>query len=133
MNYPTNIPHPWDKDDLLADAYKRGWNHGHGIACHNVPSIGDKLSAGVDWVGYGYITAENVREVHEMLCHEAADNSRQFSPFEFTAHEFNESEYAEELWEAFEAGTGDSIRADLAEYTDEDYGIEAEEEEQAES
>lgn len=114
-SYPTTIPHPWDKDELLADAYKRGWNHGHGIACHNVPSIGDKLSPSLDWIGYDYVTADNVRDVHEMLCHEAADNSRQYSPFEFTAHEFNESEYQEDLWEAFEAGTADAIRADLSE------------------
>ena len=32
----------------------------------------------------------------------------------------------EVLWEAFEAGTSDAISDDLANYTDEDYGIESE-------
>ena len=30
---------------------------------------------------------------------------------------------ADEMWEAFDAGIADSITADLATYTDEDYGI----------
>ena len=121
------IPHPYDKDELLTDAYKRGWNHGHGVACCNVPSIGGWISKNVDYVGLGdRVTAENVREYHELLCHAADGHSRQYSPFEFTAHEFNESEYADDLWEAFEAGTGASISHDLSSYTDEDYGIESE-------
>ena len=131
-SYPTTIPFPWSGDDLLSDAYARGWNHGHGLACHNVPSIGQKIWTESD--GKITIDADNVRDVHASLCHESADHSRCHSPFEFTAHEFNESEYAEDLWEAFEAGTSAAIAADLAEYTDEDYGIEpkteGEEEEQ---
>ena len=85
--------------------------------------------------------AENIREIHEALCYEAESNSRDFSPFEFTAHEFNslddESEdededevenkvTSEEAWEAFEEGVGDAIAEDLSTYTDEDYGIEPE-------
>jgi hypothetical protein len=141
---PSTIPHPYDKDDSLSRAYKLGWNHGHGIACHNVPTIGDRVDRCVDYVGVGrFVTAENVREYHELLCHAAADNSRDFSPFEFTAHAFNNpAEFtglaeedcegvSEELWEAFEAGTADAIGADLSEYTDEDYGTEEEEDEEA--
>lgn len=124
---PTFVPHPWSGDDLLTDAYRRGWNHGHGIACHNVPSLGDKLFT--DDLGRVTVDAENIREVHASLCYAAESNSRQYSPFEFTAHEFNESEYADDLWEAFEAGSSDAIQADLETYADADYGIAAESEE----
>lgn len=126
-SYPTTVPHEFAQDEVLEAAYRKGWNHGHGIACHNVPSIGDRIDRSVDYVGLGArVDAENIREYHELLCHAGADNSRQFSPFEFIAAEFNEPPEncdSDELWEAFEAGTADAIAADLAEYTDEDYGI----------
>jgi hypothetical protein len=122
-NYPSAIPHPWIGDDLLADAYRRGWSHGHGIACHNVPDIGARLWVD-DWGRVITVDEDNIREVHQSLSFSAEANSRSYSPFEFTAHEFNESEFHEDLWSAFESGTSDAIFADLAEYTDEDYGIE---------
>ena len=125
-----NIPEAYRQNETLADAYRDGFNHGHGIACHNVPRIGDKISPCVDWVGYRYVTAENIRDAHEMYCFEAEANSRQFSPFEFTANELNEAgegddenPSSDELWEAFEAGTADAIRADIGTYSDADYGI----------
>lgn len=131
--YPEVIPAYFTEHRDLEDAYRRGWSHGHGIACHNVPTIGDRLSPCVDHYGYGVIDADNIRDVHEMLCHDAADTSRCYSPFEFTAHEFNEAGEGDDenpssdrLWEAFEQGTADAICADVAEYTDEDYGIEHE-------
>ena len=121
---PDTIPQAFTAAHL-EDAYRRGWNHGHGIACHNVPTLGDKLF--VDDLGRVTVDAENIREVHQSFCCTAESNSRSYSPFEFTAKEFNASEYSEYLWEAFEAGTTDAIMADLSEYTDEDYGIEPEE------
>lgn len=128
-----NVPHPYDKDDLLADAYKRGWSHGHGIACHNVPTIGKAVWT--DGLGKVTVDAENVREVHQDMCFSADDNSRQYSPFEFTAHWINtggdddtlsdddREVYANDMWEAFDAGVSAAIAADLATYTDDDYGV----------
>ena len=104
-----------------SEAYSIGRNHGHGIACHNVPSIGEKL-----WIaemGRVTVTAENIREIHQCLCFEAESYSRQYSPFEFTAHEFNEAENSEELWDAYENGVTAAIFEDLSKYTDEDYRI----------
>lgn len=162
-SYPENIPAAFASNEYLSDAYRKGWNHGQGIACHNVPTLGDKLW--VESIGRVTVDAENIREVHEALCFEAAENSRSYSPFEFTAAEFNAAreggwfileygeaprgpfesreeaeneadggEYeivempsADELWEAFEEGAADAIRADLSEYDYEDYGIEDEE------
>lgn len=101
------------------EAYLLGWNHGNGIACHNVPTIGDKICRSVDYDGLGdTVTAENIAEYHELCCFAAADNSRQYSPFEFVAHRFNSDERDHErLWEAFEAGTAASIAEDLKGYT----------------
>ena len=39
-----------------------------------------------------------------MLCHDVEQNQRAFSPFEFTAKEFNSHENPEEAWEAYETG-----------------------------
>ena len=117
MNYPQLIPADYKSPDL-EKAYRLGWNHGHGIACHNVPEIGDSIDRCVDWIGLGKtVTAENIAEYHELLCFAAESNSREYSPFEFIAHEFNESDDSESLWEAFESGVADSIRDDLKGYS----------------
>jgi hypothetical protein len=121
-NYPVTIPACYAKDESLSRAYAMGWNRGHGIACHNVPSIGE-----VYWtqsMGKVKADADNVRDIHQSACFEAESQGRDYSPFEFIAHEFNESDDADMLWEAFEIGIGDAIMADLAEYTDADYGSE---------
>jgi hypothetical protein len=124
-SHPTSIPHEYASDDLLKDAYERGYAHGHGFACHNVPTIGKKYRT--DGLGKVVADAKNVREIHESFCFEAEEHSRSYSPFEHTAKEFNENEeYSDDLWEAFDAGIAAAISADLSEYTDEDYGIEAE-------
>jgi len=118
MNYPEQIPATYSADSALERAYRLGWNHGHGIACHNVPEIGDTISRCVDYVGLGRtVTPENIAEYHELICHAAESGSRDYSPFEFIAHEFNESDDANELWEAFESGVADSIRFDLKSYS----------------
>lgn len=127
-----NIPDTYAANETLSSAYRNGWNHGHGIACHNVPEIGAKLF--VEDMGRVTVDANNIREVHQSFCFSAESNSRQYSPFEFLAHDLNslddetdeekENEISsEEAWEAFEAGVSDSIFADLATYSDEDYGI----------
>jgi len=122
QSFPESIPAPFSESELLSSAYRKGWNHGHGIACHNVPTLGAKVLS--DSLGRVTVDADNIREVHESECHAAADSSRDFSPFEFIAHEFNsDEENSEALWEAFEQGTNDAIAADLATYSDEDYGI----------
>jgi len=118
MNYPEQIPAAYSADSALERAYRLGWNHGHGIACHNTPSIGDTIDRSIDWTGLGKtVTADNIAEYHECLCYAAEINSREYSPFEFIAHEFNESDDANELWGAFESGVADSIRFDLKSYS----------------
>lgn len=115
-SYPDIIPEAFTKHENLEDAYRRGWNHGHGIACHHVPSVGDDIRKCADHMDLGdTVTAENIRDYHLHLCHAAADYSRPSDPLEDL--EGNE----EDLWDAFEIGIADAIEADLSGYTDEDY------------
>jgi hypothetical protein len=125
---PSTIPEQYATEPQRS-AYMSGYGRGHGIACHNVPRVGDAIDRTVDYVGCGRtVTSENAAEYHELLCFAAEANGREYSPFEFTAHELNEygegtddSPSADEMWEAFDAGIADAIRADLATYTADDY------------
>lgn len=129
QSYPESIPAEYASNELLERAYRIGWNQGHGIACHNVPAIGEKLFS--ESLGRVTVDADNIREIHESICYEVEMNARQFSPFEFYASEFNKADESEEgsseeAWQAHDAGVRDSISADLATYTDEDYDMESE-------
>ena len=117
-NQPNIVPDSYKNQE---NAYRAGWSHGHGFACHNVPKLGE--SYWTNSMGKVTCDADNIRDVHQSACFEAESNSRSYSPFEFIAHEFNESEDSEALWEAFDAGIADAIFNDLASYTDADYGI----------
>ena len=111
--------------DRIADAFKEGWNQAHGIACHNVPQVGDEVPSDVDWVGYRYVDKDNVRDVHELYCCHAEEHMRCFSPWEHVANDLNSADewLSEVLWEAYDAGTIAAIRHDISSYTNEDYGI----------
>lgn len=134
MQPVADIKSPYADNDTLQDLYLEGYNHGHGIACHNVPTLGEKIFS--DELGRVTVDAENIREVHQSACYAAESNSRSYSPWEYTAKRINDLDYdgddiaraesdvtAEEGWEAYEAGIHDAIQADLATYSDEDYGI----------
>jgi hypothetical protein len=97
---PTGLPAAYAGCTILSDAYQRGWNHGHGLACHNVPAIG--RAYWLEAEGRVTCTADNAAELHEMLCHAAADGARCYSPFEHDAHEFNA--YGEGGWFAIQDG-----------------------------
>jgi hypothetical protein len=103
------------------DAFAAGYDHAHGIACHNVPVIGQGY-----WTDEGRITvktAEEARELHAILCHDAEMNARYYSPWEYTAHEINSlPEFVRGYaWEAYEHGVSMAITHDLMTYTDADY------------
>ena len=107
------------------DAFEAGYDHAHGIACHNVPRIGESY-----WTeDAGNVTPEDedeARDLHESLCYAAESNSRCFSPWEYTAAKINALEEfdAEAAWEAYDAGVAAAIAHDLEGYTAEDYGAE---------
>ncbi len=95
------------------EIYKLGFERGFNVASWtDLPEIGEKLCRSIDWAGIGEITTENVAEAFEMLCHGAESNGRDFSPFEFTAHQMNELEDKKpyDVWEIFDNGIAAGIR-----------------------
>lgn len=92
-------------------AYNMGKEHGYSVASWNdLPELGDKIEKTIDWIGLGEtVTLENVAEYFSVICHEAEDNSRQYSPFEFTAHDINECKNSDVLWDEFERGIDKGI------------------------
>ena len=117
---------PPEEFEAICDAFGEGWNHAHGIACHNVPQIGDQIDSCVDWVGLGdKVDESNVRDVHEIYCHESEMHARCFSPWEYIAHDINSHDewLSESMWESYDAGVAASIAHDISTYTDDDYGI----------
>jgi hypothetical protein len=111
--------------DFEKSAFESGYNHAHGIACHNVPEIGKTYFTD----SMGKVVCDSVeiaREIHESLCYEAESNKRCYSPWEFTAHEINSlPEFdSESAWEAYDSGVELAIQHDLESYSDSDYGFE---------
>jgi hypothetical protein len=98
--HPRVVPAAYSGCAILRDAYERGWSHGHGLACHNVPRIG--ATYWLEAEGRVRCDEDNAHEVHAMLCHAAADHARCYSPFEDTAQELNR--YGEGGWFALQDG-----------------------------
>lgn len=114
------------------DAFAAGYDHAHGIACHNVPRIGEEY-----WTDdMGRVTPQTVeeaRELHASLCYAAESHSRCYSPWEFTAKEINDLDEergegaSEAAWEAYDAGVALAIAHDLEGYGAAQYGADEEE------
>jgi len=97
-------------------AFEAGYSHAHGIACHCVPRIGATVLLED---GPTEVTEDNAMEVHEYLSLETEERGRQFTPWEFTARDLDETEQAE-AWEAYDEGVSAAIHHDMLDY---DYGI----------
>jgi hypothetical protein len=109
---------------LYEKYYHMGHRYANGIACHNVPRIGDRIDRSVDYIGLGtVVTDHNAKEYHALLCYAAEQHSRDYSPFERTAHYINSDEAlgSEYGWDAFDSGVADRIGEEVANYTEEDY------------
>ena len=106
------------------EAFAAGYDHAHGIACHNVPKVAETY-----WTeSEGRFTPADpteARELHETLCYEAESNARCYSPWEFTAAELNSLSEVEAAvaWDAYDAGVAAAIGHDLAGYEDSDYEL----------
>lgn len=87
-------------------AYAMGKERGYNIASwQDSPRISAKVDKSLDWAGMGdFVTAENVADYFFAICQDAESNDRQYSPFEFTARDFNECPNAESLWDEFDKG-----------------------------
>jgi hypothetical protein len=95
------------------EARKMGWDTGVEIA-----SEAENFVSGFDEFAEqhgGQVTADQESELLDFLAGQAAshesENLRQFSPFEFTAREFNESRDPDGVWEAYEDGVFKGARA----------------------
>jgi hypothetical protein len=55
-------------------------------------------------------------EKFESDCYEAESNSRQYSPFEFLAHDINECHNSDSLWDAYDNGITAGIQKYVKEF-----------------
>jgi len=102
------------------DAYLRGFDRGYTCASYqDLPEIGEEI----DEIDCDVSLVESDDDRADVLSHRAYEgesNNRQYTPFEFTAKEFNDTgeRYAEALWSAFDEGIGDGIAANIKERMD---------------
>ena len=104
----------------IAEAKENGFIRGSNIASWvDIPEIGMKLCKSIDWQGIDTIENEQDQiDAMEIMAFESESNDRQFTPFEFTAHEINEHENADELWEAFDEGIAEGIQVNIKQRMD---------------
>jgi len=104
------------------EAFAAGYDHAHGIACHNVPKIGETYWL-EDIASVTPETAEQAKEIHSLLCFAAEMNARCFSPWEYIAKEINslDEDSCDTAWKAYDAGVEAAIFHDLDGYTSDDY------------
>lgn len=107
MQIPKQFKTPTTKD-----AYIRGYDRGFNCASwQDLPEVGAKLY--LDSEGRIEVTEENQWDVVQSMAYESESNDRDYSPFEFTASEFNKARNSEARWEAFDAGISDGIAANI--------------------
>jgi hypothetical protein len=100
--------------DSCKDAYARGFDRGYSCASwQDVPELGATLF--LDGEGRVTVEDDNVWDVVQSLAYMGESNDRSYSPFEFTAKEFNDSDNSEALWEAFDSGIADGISRNITE------------------
>jgi len=102
------------KTPTTKDAYERGFERGFNCASwQDLPEIGISLFTDSD--GRITVDEDNQWDVVQSLAYESESNDRCYSPFEFTASEFNKARNSESRWEAFDAGISDGIGANISE------------------
>jgi hypothetical protein len=102
------------KTPTTKDAYERGFERGYNCASwQDLPEVGTELF--LDGEGGVTVDEDNQWDVVQSLAYESESNDRCYSPFEFTASEFNKARNSEARWEAFDAGISDGIQANIGE------------------
>ena len=105
-----NYPEIWD----------RGYAHGQGCVGHETD---EAIKEALKELGYPFPVWRDARDtVLEKIseyAHASADNSRQYSPWEYECAEINNYAYSlgegchQEVWEAYEEGTAQAIAEDI--------------------
>ena len=95
------------------DAKSLGRERGHNVASWvDMPDMGSTVRTDAD--GKQIVGEDNVWDIMESLAYQNESANRDFSPFEHTAHAFNEAKNSDALWEAFEAGITLGIQSNLS-------------------
>lgn len=85
------------------EAKRLGKERAYNIATWcDVPEVGKTYWTDSD--GKVTVDEDNIWDVMTSLCYNAESSNRDYSPFEFTAHDINESRYPDELWAAYDEG-----------------------------
>ena len=87
------------------EAFDYGYSNGYGIAEDNWVDFSSIVKSAYDQQGSDMDTF-----VSECLGCES-DHFRQFSPFEFYANEFNNTDYPEETWDSYDNGVLNGVVA----------------------
>ena len=85
-------------------AFEEGWGKGYSAAIYCEVSDEDRREAGCD-CGEFTICDECLTKA----AYDSEQNARSFSPWEFIAHDINESDDSEELWEDYDNGVTSGI------------------------
>lgn len=100
------------KTPTTRDAYERGYDRGFNVASwQDLPEVGESIY--IDGEGRITVDDENQWDVVSQLAYAGESNDRQYSPFEFTASEFNKARNSEARWDAFDNGIADGIAANI--------------------
>ena len=113
----SNNPNFWDdKSNMtLKIAYEIGLNTGYEIANCNIYDYDDLFAINGD-------VRDSARDKFISDCLETeSDHYRQFSPFEFTANDFNNSNDPDSTWDKYENGVYKGILKRLKEYSKNGY------------
>lgn len=105
------------KSKWYVEGYQRGLNIGSWI---DLPEIGKTYFTDSD----GRITVENENDAETVFMSQASEsesNSRDYSPFEFTASAINKSRDPDKNWEDFDSGIFDGVEASWAKRAKEYY------------
>ena len=101
------------KDFSIEEIRAEGFARGKRIASWiDVPNLGERFR--LDSCGTMFCEdADSANEIMQELAYEAESINRDYSPFEFTAHDLNEREDSEEAWESFQNGINEGIAAEI--------------------
>ena len=86
------------------EAYLMGRSTGNGIAEHNFYDFINGSTDDVKDLKEWYWEESPVFQFQCLVSQIESGHYRDFSPFEFTAKEFNESKYPDEVWAEYERG-----------------------------
>lgn len=86
------------------EAYKMGIETGYDIVDSNIADLSPDSTQG------------DIDKLIEECAEWESDGYRQFTPFEFVAHDFNSSRYPDETWQAYDDGVTKGMDKRIAEW-----------------